>query len=62
LFIRIVSGEMKHTLLDNDGINYDLDRGYTRHLIDDTHRICLKLDGPSIINRIKLLLWDRDAR
>jgi len=53
---------MKHTLLDNDGINYDLDRGYTRHLIDDTHRICLKLDGPSIINRIKLLLWDRDAR
>ncbi|CAF4299951.1 unnamed protein product, partial [Adineta steineri] len=38
------------------------DRGYTRHLIDDTHNICIKLDGPSIINHIKLLLWDKDTR
>jgi len=38
------------------------DRGYTRHMIDDTHKICVKLDGPSIINHIKLLLWDKDPR
>ncbi|CAF3726959.1 unnamed protein product [Adineta steineri] len=59
---QVVTGEMKHTLLDGDAINYDLDRGYTRHLIDDTHNICIKLDGPSIINHIKLLLWDKDTR
>ncbi|CAF2966910.1 unnamed protein product, partial [Rotaria sp. Silwood2] len=38
------------------------DRGYTRHLIDDVHNICVKLDGPSIINHMKLLLWDKDTR
>ncbi|UJR22752.1 hypothetical protein I4U23_025784 [Adineta vaga] len=59
---QVITGEMKHTLLDGDTINYDLDRGYTRHLIDDTHNICVKLDGPSIINHIKLLLWDKDTR
>ena len=53
---------MKHSLLDGDVSNYDLDRGYTRHVIDDTLKICVKLDGPSIINHIKLLLWDKDTR
>ncbi|CAF5102062.1 unnamed protein product, partial [Rotaria magnacalcarata] len=53
---------MKHALLDGDATNYDLDRGFTRHPIDDIHNICVKLDGPSIINHIKLLLWDKDAR
>ncbi|CAF0889572.1 unnamed protein product [Adineta ricciae] len=59
---QVITGEMKHTLLDGDTINYDLDRGYTRHVIDDTHNICVKLDGPSIINHIRLLLWDKDTR
>ncbi|CAF1228299.1 unnamed protein product [Rotaria sordida] len=59
---QVIEGEVKQYLLDGDIINYDLDRGYTRHLIDDVHHICVKLDGPSIINHIKLLLWDKDAR
>ncbi|CAF4423282.1 unnamed protein product [Rotaria socialis] len=56
------SGEVKQYLLDGEVINYDLDRGYTRHLIDDVHYICVKLGEPSIINHIKLLLWDKDTR
>ncbi|CAM4745183.1 unnamed protein product [Rotaria magnacalcarata] len=59
---QVTEGEMKHALLDGDATNYDLDRGFTRHPIDDIHNICVKLDGPSIINHIKLLLWDKDAR
>ncbi|UJR26270.1 hypothetical protein I4U23_007610 [Adineta vaga] len=59
---QVVDGEMKHALLDGDVTNYDLDRGFTRHPIDDTRCICVKLDGPSIINHIKLLLWDKDTR
>ncbi|CAF1083880.1 unnamed protein product [Rotaria sordida] len=59
---QVIEGEMKHALLDGDITNYDLDRGFTRHPIDDLHNICVKLDGPSIINHIKLLLWDKDTR
>ncbi|CAF4482884.1 unnamed protein product, partial [Rotaria sp. Silwood2] len=59
---QVIEGEVKQSLLDGDVINYDLDRGYTRHLIDDVHNICVKLDGPSIINHMKLLLWDKDTR
>ncbi|CAF2357366.1 unnamed protein product [Rotaria sp. Silwood2] len=59
---QVIEGEMKHALLDGDTANYDLDRGFTRHPIDDLHNICVKLDGPSIINHIKLLLWDKDTR
>ncbi|CAF0815805.1 unnamed protein product [Adineta ricciae] len=59
---QVTDGEMKHALLDGDVTNYDLDRGFTRHPIDDMRCICVKLDGPSIINHIKLLLWDKDTR
>ncbi|CAF1098253.1 unnamed protein product [Adineta steineri] len=59
---QVTDGEMKHALLDGDATNYDLDRGFTRHPIDDMRSICVKLDGPSIINHIKLLLWDKDTR
>ncbi|CAF4326360.1 unnamed protein product [Rotaria socialis] len=59
---QVTEGEMKHALLDGDATNYDLDRGFTRHPIDDIHNICVKLDGPSIVNHLKLLLWDKDAR
>lgn len=59
---QVIEGEMKHALLDGDVSNYDLDRGFTRHPIDDVHNICVKLDGLSIINHIKMLLWDKDTR
>ncbi|WAR18984.1 BTBD9-like protein [Mya arenaria] len=61
---QVIRGEMKAALLDGDTINYDLDRGFTRHLIDDNNGqgIVIKLSQPYIINTIKLLLWDRDQR
>ena len=55
---------MKAALLDGDTLNYDLDRGFTRHLIDDNNGqgIVIKLAQPYIVNTVKLLLWDRDQR
>jgi BTB/POZ domain-containing protein 9 len=55
---------MKAALLDGDTSTYDLDRGFTRHLIDDNNGqgIVIKLAQPYILNTIKLLLWDRDHR
>lgn len=55
---------MKAALLDGDIQNYDLDRGFTRHPIDDNNGqgIAVKLGHPYIINTIKLLLWDKDMR
>ncbi|GFR93773.1 BTB/POZ domain-containing protein 9 [Elysia marginata] len=60
----VVRGEMKTALLDGDTHNYDLDRGFTRHPIDDNNGtgIVIKLGQPYIINSIKLLLWDKDMR
>ncbi|XP_033123857.1 BTB/POZ domain-containing protein 9-like [Anneissia japonica] len=63
----VIKGEMKAHLLDGDHTNYDLDRGFTRHPIDDAKDvekdgIIIKLGKPSLINTIKMLLWDRDMR
>lgn len=60
----VIRGEMKTALLDGDTQNYDLDRGFTRHPIDekDCPGIVIKLGQPYIINTIKLLLWDKDMR
>ncbi|XP_033639361.1 BTB/POZ domain-containing protein 9-like [Asterias rubens] len=61
----VTNGDMRASLLDGDCMNYDLDRGFTRHPIEDTAKpegIVIKLGKPSIINKIKLLLWDRDMR
>lgn len=60
----VIRGEMKAALLDGDTSNYDLDRGFTRHLIDDNNGqgIVIRLEQPYIINTIKLLLWDKDTR
>lgn len=57
-------GEMKSALLDGDCNNYDLDRGFTRHPIDDNYDqgVLIKLAQPYILNAFKLLLWDRDMR
>ena len=60
----VIRGEMKASLLDEDCTNYDLDRGFSRHPIDENsgQGIVIKLSNPYIINTIKMLLWDRDMR
>ena len=60
----VARGELKSALLDGDTQNYDLDRGFTRHPIDDNKGtgIVVRLGQPYIINTIKLLLWDVDTR
>ncbi|KAL3287749.1 hypothetical protein HHI36_002213 [Cryptolaemus montrouzieri] len=61
---KVLEGELKEYLLDGDFSAYDMERGYTRHAIVGTgdNGIIVKLGTPSIINHIKLLLWDRDLR
>lgn len=61
---QVVKGELKSALLDGDTQNYDLDHGFSRHPIEDDGRagIQVKLGQSSIINHIRLLLWDRDSR
>ncbi|PIK52134.1 putative BTB/POZ domain-containing protein 9 [Apostichopus japonicus] len=62
---KVMKGEMRTALLDGDSINYDLDRGFTRHSIEDDAEpegIVIELGKPSILNTIRLLLWDRDNR
>jgi len=60
----VLKGEMKAALLDGDVSHYDLDRGFTRHGIDDddVEGIVVQLGQPSIINTINMLLWDKDTR
>ena len=60
----VIKGEIKSSLLDGDVTNYDFDRGFTYHPIDDTNQnsIVVKLGNASIFNQIKLLLWDKDIR
>jgi BTB/POZ domain-containing protein 9 len=73
---QVVDGELKqvgvvrcskcaHTqaLLNGDTVNYDMERGFTRHPIEDTSEgIIVQLGVQSIVNHIRLLLWDKDAR
>ncbi|OWF52316.1 BTB/POZ domain-containing protein 9-like [Mizuhopecten yessoensis] len=61
---QVIRGEMKAALLDGDCQNYDLDRGFTRHPIDDNEGqgVVIRLSQPFIVNAFKLLLWDRDMR
>lgn len=62
---KVMKGEMRTALLDGDSVNYDLDRGFTRHSIEDDTEpegIVIELGKPSILNTIRLLLWDRDNR
>jgi BTB/POZ domain-containing protein 9 len=60
----VIKGEFKSALLDGDVNNYDFDRGFTYHPIDDSNSnsIIVKLGNPTIFNQIKLLLWDKDFR
>lgn len=61
---QVLKGEMRSALLDGNTDNYDLERGYTRHSINDNEDrgILIKLGTQAIINHIKMLLWDRDLR
>lgn len=61
----VVKGELKSALLDGDTQNYDLDHGFSRHPIEEDGRatgILVRLGQPSIVNHVRLLLWDRDSR
>ncbi len=62
---QVLVGEVKHALLDGDSKNYDMERGFSRHPIDESQPdkgIVIKLGMQCIINNIKMLLWDRDQR
>lgn len=60
---RVVTGKMQEALLDIVKPPYDLEKGYTSHsLCDGDEGIIIELNKPSIINTIKLLLWDLDTR
>ncbi|XP_029902597.1 BTB/POZ domain-containing protein 9-like isoform X2 [Myripristis murdjan] len=63
---QVVKGELKSALLDGDTQNYDLDHGFSRHPIEEEGHghsgIQVKLGQPSIINHVRLLLWDKDSR
>lgn len=61
---KVIAGELVEYLLDGEVVSYDMENGYSRHAIlgpNDTG-IIVKLGTPSIINHIRLLLWDRDLR
>ncbi|XP_064623500.1 BTB/POZ domain-containing protein 9-like [Lineus longissimus] len=60
----VIKGEIKAALLDGEVTNYDLDRGFSRHPIDENlgQGLVIKLGAPHIINAIRILLWDRDMR
>lgn len=60
---QVLHGEMRTALLDGDTTNYDMERGFTRHPIEEGNAgIVVRLGQPSIINHIRMLLWDRDMR
>ncbi|XP_071078772.1 BTB/POZ domain-containing protein 9-like [Haliotis cracherodii] len=61
---QVLRGEMKAALLDGDSQNYDLDRGFSRHPIDENNGqgVVIKLGQAYILNTAKLLLWDKDMR
>lgn len=61
---QVLQGEMRTALLDGDCSNYDMERGYTRHAINEAgdNGILIKLGKQFIVNHINMLLWDRDLR
>lgn len=61
---QVIQGDFRQSLLDDDSTSYDMEKGYTRHMITDSNDqgIVVELGTISIINHLKLLLWDRDNR
>ena len=60
----VLTGEMTVNLLDGNTNQYDMDKGFTRHPIDDNNGngILIKLGRQCIINHMRMLLWDKDHR
>lgn len=61
---QVVHGENRNALLDGDAMNYDMERGFTRHHIDEGsgQGILISLGMQCIVNHIRILLWDKDMR
>ncbi|XP_035227045.1 BTB/POZ domain-containing protein 9-like [Stegodyphus dumicola] len=61
---QVLHGELRSALLDGDVHTYDMERGFTRHPIDDNNGqgILVMLGRQCIINHMHMLLWDRDIR
>lgn len=60
---QVLQGEMRSALLDGDTQAYDMERGFTRHPIDEGQQgILVRLGAPCILNHLRLLLWDKDNR
>ena len=61
---QVLHGENRSALLDGDALNYDMERGFTRHHIDESsgQGILIALGMQCIINHIRVLLWDKDMR
>jgi len=69
----VLKGEMRQAILDGDVQNYDVERGFTRHIIEDnavaglcsdvsSGGIVIRLKQQCILNHIRMLLWDKDLR
>lgn len=58
----VTQGDMKKHLLDGDIVNYDIEKGFTRHTIGEEPGIMIELGSQYIVNNIKMLLWDKDER
>lgn len=60
---RAICGKDAEFLIDGDTKNYDMERGYASHIIDDDSE-CLMIEFGTvyILNHLKMLLWDRDIR
>lgn len=61
---KVEKGEQGYYLLNGDTHNYDFDKGFARHAIEENQvtGIVIKLGMRCIINHIKMLLWDKDHR
>lgn len=62
----VIMGRDANYLLDGDTKLFDMEKGYTSHVIDENdianNCIIVELGGIYIINHIQILLWDRDIR
>ncbi|CAH1390251.1 unnamed protein product [Nezara viridula] len=61
---KVLQGEMRSALLDGNTFHYDMEKGYTRHHINEVedHGILIRLGTQALVNHIKMLLWDKDLR
>lgn len=63
---RVIQGRDTNYLLNGDTKSYDMEHGYTSHIIDENDQsnncIIVELGSIYILNHIQILLWDRDIR